>query len=107
MHSKKVIPKFATPIQNDMETNQEVINNEPVKKCPHCKQIKPISEFYAQKQAKDGHQCYCKVCSKALRIEQTKELKALTPPRGHNKTRGETNLLSYDVLQDATAGGHR
>lgn len=81
MHSKKVIPKFAIPIQNDMETNQEVINNEPVKKCSHCKQIKPISEFYEQKKAKDHHQNYCAVCSRALSAERYKKLETLTPPQ--------------------------
>lgn len=63
-----------------METNQEVINNEPVKKCSQCKQIKPISEFYAQKKAKDGHQYYCKVCSKQHPSRNTKDREMPSPP---------------------------
>lgn len=30
--------------------------------CSHCKQIKPLSEFYKNKSAKDGYQTYCKIC---------------------------------------------
>lgn len=32
------------------------------KKCPKCKQIKPVSEFYKDKAKKDGHQGACKSC---------------------------------------------
>jgi hypothetical protein len=33
------------------------------KRCYRCKQIKPLTEFYKNKSAKDGHQNRCKACS--------------------------------------------
>lgn len=42
----------------------------PIKRCPFCKQDKPISEFYETNRSVDGHTGYCKDCSNA----KTKEL---------------------------------
>ena len=36
-----------------------------VKHCPKCNQTKPIDDFYRNASAKDGCQCWCKVCWKA------------------------------------------
>jgi len=33
-----------------------------IKRCFHCKQIKPISEFYKSRNRKDGHSTFCKMC---------------------------------------------
>ena len=30
--------------------------------CSHCKEIKPLSEFYKNPHYKDGHICECKIC---------------------------------------------
>ena len=35
------------------------------KRCPQCKQIKPLSEFNKDRSRKDGLQAYCKSCLKA------------------------------------------
>lgn len=32
------------------------------KKCPDCKETKPLSDFYKRAAANDGHQSHCKVC---------------------------------------------
>lgn len=32
------------------------------KRCPRCKEIKSLSEFYKCRTTKDGHQSYCKIC---------------------------------------------
>lgn len=32
------------------------------KRCPKCKKIKHVREFYCNSQAKDGLQCYCRTC---------------------------------------------
>lgn len=34
------------------------------KKCAACKKVKPLSEFYKNKQQKDEHHSYCKECHK-------------------------------------------
>lgn len=36
------------------------------KLCKHCKQVKPLSEYYQHPNAKDGLQPYCKDCAKAI-----------------------------------------
>jgi len=36
------------------------------KRCLHCKQIKPISEFHKHRRKSDGLQIYCKSCKKIL-----------------------------------------
>lgn len=36
------------------------------KKCPHCGEIKPTSEFGVNRTRKDGLAGYCKVCSREL-----------------------------------------
>ena len=32
------------------------------KRCPKCKTIKPVSEFYRKTRSKDGYQFLCKIC---------------------------------------------
>lgn len=34
------------------------------KVCPSCNERKSFEEFYNNKSAKDGKQCYCKICTK-------------------------------------------
>ena len=36
-----------------------------MKKCPSCKQLKPLIDFNKSKDRKDGHQVYCKICSRS------------------------------------------
>lgn len=46
------------------------------KKCPRCKELKPLSEFIKSKQTKDKLTCYCKDCEKErvkLWVENNKE----------------------------------
>lgn len=36
----------------------------PSKACSKCGQVKPLSRYYRDSRAKDGHKAACKVCSK-------------------------------------------
>ncbi len=36
-----------------------------MKRCSTCREIKPFSEFHKQKDAADGHCCFCKPCKSA------------------------------------------
>lgn len=62
-----------------------------MKKCSHCGQLKPVSDFYRKSNTKDGLQTYCKSCQAEVshkqamkRTEERRERKALseisTPP---------------------------
>lgn len=43
------------------------------KKCAHCGQEKPVTEFYKDSHTKDGLQSWCKQCSNARSKKQIKE----------------------------------
>ena len=45
------------------------------KRCPRCKEDKPRTCFYSRKRSKDGLNCYCKECSKAIRTKFYRENK--------------------------------
>lgn len=39
--------------------------SEPIitKRCPKCKEVKPLSDFYKDRSKKTGKGCYCKICN--------------------------------------------
>lgn len=41
------------------------VNEEKTKKCAHCGQVKPVTEFYKDSHTRDGLQSWCKQCSNA------------------------------------------
>ena len=43
------------------------------KVCKHCGRELPLSDFYANSKAKDGHATYCKECSNAISVEYTRK----------------------------------
>ena len=55
-----------------------------MKTCRKCGQSKPLTEFYAHAKATDGHQSYCKVCTK----KTVREYELL---RGHTGPSPEEN----------------
>jgi len=67
-------------LNNDVKQNNET-NILTEKKCIRCKQVKPITEFYRNKNHITGHQIYCKKCSYLINKEhkrkhQKKKLKS-------------------------------
>lgn len=46
-----------------------------LKYCPHCKTLKPLSEFHKNKASKDGCQPICKKCRHEADVERNKMLK--------------------------------
>ena len=62
-----------------------------MKKCPKCKETKPLFDFYNNKKLKDGKQCYCKPCfnssmSKSYRKYQQQNWNGVANViRGHMK----------------------
>lgn len=60
----------------------EAIAGEELKYCPHCKTLKPLSEYHKNKVSKDGHQPICKKCRAELdkaRNAKLREQKKDTP----------------------------
>lgn len=43
------------------------------KVCKHCGRELPLSDFYTNSKAKDGHATYCKVCSNAISVEYARK----------------------------------
>lgn len=43
---------------------------EGLKKCVRCNESKPLSEFHNMTHSKDGHQSYCKQCTKMVDKER-------------------------------------
>jgi len=48
-------------------------NGVEVKRCSKCKQVKPVSEFYEDRQQSDGHVYSCKACQKVHDAAYNKE----------------------------------
>ncbi len=70
------------------------------KRCPKCKQFKPISEFHKDKRGKDGLQGYCKTCGKiAHRKYQKTEKGKLAYRKANSKykktDKGKANQKRY------------
>lgn len=66
--SNKVISE--QPTDNPMETQT---TQPTTKTCYCCKVEKPLSEFYKDKKATDGHQSYCKRCSALKAAERARK----------------------------------
>ena len=66
------------------------------KRCSHCKQIKPISEFYKDKSQSKGYGFLCKPCAlkKSKIYQQTKQGKA-TKKRYDQSEKGKTKRKIY------------
>lgn len=46
------------------------------KVCNKCGRVLPLSDFYTNSKAKDGHATYCKVCSNAISVEYARKRRA-------------------------------
>jgi len=47
-----------------------------MKKCRTCKEIKPLSDFYRNKDCKDGHVSQCKECDERVGNKQRRRLQS-------------------------------
>lgn len=51
------------------------------KRCPKCKQTKPLSDFHKDKSRKDGHKGYCNICRAELQRQYRQTEKGRTVSR--------------------------
>ena len=67
------------------------------KRCSKCKEIKPLSEFFKDRRAKDGIQGVCKSCIKAF--QQSEKGRAATrkaSTKYRKSFKGKTNQKAYN-----------
>lgn len=76
-HATKTDLTFNPENKEEMNTTEPVKTVEepsaPTKVCICCGEIKPITEFYKDKKATDGHQSYCKRCSAVKAAERARK----------------------------------
>ena len=69
--------------------------------CSKCGRELPISEFYKNKQAKDGLQCHCRSCQKETnRVNQEKFKKVLSG-------KGLSAYTPRELMQELHKRGYR
>lgn len=71
---------------------------EQIKKCACCGKIKPLTEFYPQKGAKDGHMGWCKKCHNKrcydnYKSRRVRKLKAEMDCRGDKSPRNDSRKV--------------
>lgn len=56
-----------------------MVEQEAVKECRRCHEVKPLADFHRDKNRRDGHYCYCKPCAveDARRWASTPKRKAI------------------------------
>ena len=72
-------------------------DEEPLKKCSNCGELKPISEFHKQKNTNDGLRSECKICRKEYR-ENNYVRRWCTRTIYRHKTRGYIVNMTIDEL---------
>jgi len=76
---------------------------EPIKtkRCPKCKQFKPLSEFYKNRNEYDGLDGYCKSCKKILvaNYQKTERGKFINRKAGKKWRQSEKGKMIYKTYQ--------
>lgn len=79
-HAKKMDLTFNPEDKEDDMNTEEPINieivEEPAKVCSKCGEVKPITDFYKDKKASDGHQSCCKRCVSIDNAQRARKAKA-------------------------------
>ena len=82
-HAKKMNQTFNPEDKEDDMITEKPIDIEiveepatPSKVCICCGETKPLSEFYKDKKASDGHQSYCKRCLNLKAAERARKARA-------------------------------
>jgi hypothetical protein len=75
---------------------ERIADGEPGKRCCHCKEWKPLTEFNRRTTAIDGRQARCRECNKAYHYENWD--RHMSQIRGRNKRvlrENQRNMLAY------------
>ena len=67
------------------------------KRCSHCKEIKPLSEFYKNRNGKDGLHLQCKTCKKQYMQQYRKTDKGKSAQRRYKQSqKGKVASRRYE-----------
>lgn len=82
----------------DTQIKTEKYDEPKMKKCSHCNQIKPRSEFYRDKYAKDGLQHWCKDCRQMEYQNREKNKKLILQAYSSIKTHYNDDKINIIVI---------
>ncbi|MBQ2015581.1 MAG: hypothetical protein II207_01105, partial [Clostridia bacterium] len=75
-HESMSKKKYITKTNEDMNTTTQETTTVQTKTCICCRETKPLTEFYRDKKATDGHQSYCKRCLNLRSAERARKARA-------------------------------
>lgn len=75
-HESMSKKKDITKTNEDMNTTTQETTTVQTKTCICCGETKPLTEFYRDKKATDGHQSYCKRCLNLRSAERARKARA-------------------------------
>jgi hypothetical protein len=110
----KIIPKRCPTLQLTIEFSESVptkaelwrlrVTTRTEKRCPHCKQVKPVTEFRKDTKRPDGRGGYCCACANMRNREAHSRNKTRTKARHLRALHGITRD-DYLAMLNAQGGG--
>lgn len=103
-------------VQKNSEESQSANSKNYIKtkRCGHCNQVKPVSEFNKQKSTINGYYCWCKQCVKKRKetLPQRSVEEILADPESYTKTKmcnqcKQVKTLSEFHVHKGVKDGHR
>lgn len=78
-------------------------NDTLTKRCPRCKNTKPLDAFPIDRRSRDGHNCHCKVCRKEMKQIYMNRPEATERTRAHDKKRRVKRKLDSGYRENQLA----
>ncbi len=75
------------------------VNSKKTKRCSRCQEVKPVSDFYKNKEWTDGFHPYCKKCVLAYQKEKRELKLALSP----GEYRWKRDLVHHDYFAQSVS----
>lgn len=73
-----------------------------LKKCAKCNQELPVTDFWKDRRARDGLNCYCKECMKTFNSKARTRMKINKP----DKSRPLKNIPLEDIAEELRLRGY-
>ena len=75
LYDKKIYEKKKNPDISRLQLIKLHNQNNGLKKCTNCAEVKSLDDFYNDKKRKDGKQCNCKICNKEYTNKNRQKIK--------------------------------